>query len=216
VLHVNPSTVPVTEIEQECIRIALEMRLDSLQLQLKGPSIWQPENSWSLDGLSLQMDVPPGIRGKVKQVLILPVAIPLLAAALLLMFYLYLAETWERAKKRRRLLQELRAIKRSRGDLYEVPEEKTLWELWRWYGLDKGSSEAEQLRLLSLWVEMLYGRALRQQFDFKAMLFEIRNRNFEANTPYYNGDRTAPFFFFNDNASSLAIALSGKLPPYGG
>jgi hypothetical protein len=208
--------IPVSEVEQECIRIARDMRLESLQSQLKASSIWQPENSWSLDGLRSQTDLPPVAWGKVKQFMFLPVAIPLLAAAFLLIFYLYLTDTWERAKKRRKLVQELRAIKRSRGDLYEVPEEKTIWELWRWYGLDKGSSEAEQLRLLSLWVEMLYGRAVRQQFDFKAMLFEIRNRNFEANTPYYNGDRSAPFFFFNDNASSLAIALSGKLPPYGG
>jgi len=208
--------IHVSEVEQECIRMALKMRLESLQSQLKASSIWQPENSWTLDGILSAIDLPPGSWGKVKQVMLLTIAIPLLAATFLLMFYLYLAETWERAKKRRKLLQELRAIKRSRGELYEVPETKTIWELWRWYGLDKGSSEAEQLRLLSLWVDMLYGRTVRQQFDFKAMLFEIRNRNFEANTPYYNGDRTAPFFFFNDNASSLAIALSGKLPPYAG
>lgn len=203
------------EAEQQCIRIAQEMRLDSIRAELKELSIWRAEFLWPRDEMKLDITWSPSVLGKVLQVTMIPFIYLVILAWMILTPFIYLIGVWELIKKRRKLTKMAHKLEGSLTGPFDVPEEKTLQALWRCYGLEqKTFTEREQIKLLCRWIEILYGKAAMQMYDLKQMIDEIRQRQFAANTPYYKGDPEAPHFFFGDPAFSLAMKVSGGLPPY--
>jgi hypothetical protein len=121
----------------------------------------------------------------------------------------------ERFKERKKLKDSIKAIENKLlSSDFNTPGEKTLHQLWRYYGLDRDFSRGEQYRLLSDWIDLLYGPEIRRQFDFEQIGAEISKRQAKANGPYYRGETDAPHFHFVDMTWSIAIEISEILPPY--
>lgn len=203
------------EAEQQCIRMAQEIRLDSIRAELKELYIWSAEFLWPREEMKLDITWSPSVIGKVLQVVMIPFVYLVILAWMILTPFIYLIGVWELIKKRRKLTKMAHKLEGSLAGPFDVQEEKTLRALWSCYGLgQKNFTEREQIKLLSRWIEILYGEAAMQMYDLKQIFDEIRQRQFAANTAYNKGDPEAPHFFFGDPASSLVMKVSAGLPPY--
>lgn len=207
-----------TENEQKCIELSLETRLNALKSKLNECSMWQTGM------LNIHKEFPlnfseitwkPSLLGKLFQVSVFPVIILLKWLFILVSPIFYVISVGERYKERKKLMSKINDIEHllTSSD-FATPEEKTLGQLWRYYGLDRDFSKAEQYRLLSDWIDLLYGPEITQRFNFEQMSADISKRNAKANAPYYRGEPNAAHYHFVDNARSLAIEISEKLPPY--
>lgn len=207
-----------TENEQKCIELSLETRLNALKSKLNKYSMWQT------DMLNIHKEFPlnfseitwkPSLLGKLLQVSVFPVIILLKWLFILVSPIFYVISVGERYRERKKLKSKINDIENSlTSSDFATPEEKTLGQLWRYYGLDRDFSKGEQYRLLSDWIDLLYGPEIRKQFDFEQIGAEISKQQAKANEPYCRGEPDAPHFHFVDMTWSIAIEISKKLPPY--
>ena len=94
----------------------------------------------------------------------------------------------------------------------QVPDEKTLGELWGLHGLEERNySSGERLNLLDTWIGILYGEDVSKDLRLQSRVEESRQRQMKANMPYYEG-KDSPHYHFASPVDSLIRALSKELP----
>lgn len=203
------------ENEQKCIRLAQEVRITALKQKINEYSIWKTDTpnfieEFKFDGVTWR----PDLKGKILQVTVMPLVFIMKWVLFLLtpLFVVFMAG--ERLIEKRKLKRQLRDAKGSLDLSYQGPEEKTLDQLWRFYGLDRTFGDKTNFQLLSNWIELLYGTEIRKRFNFEQLKSDIYRRQAEANAGYYRREPNSAHFSFVDISWSLAIEISSKLPPY--
>jgi len=148
-------------------------------------------------------------RGKIKQILLLPLAVPLMA---LLVQLAYLVHLWGIREERRALKQQVRALSISVPS--DVPSTKTIEALWKHCGLEsRALSWDERLQLLARWIGILYGEACASNINVESRARTIAQRQVEANRSFYEG-KERPHFHFTPPIEALVGVLSNELPHY--
>jgi hypothetical protein len=145
---------------------------------------------------------------RVLQALCLPAAVPLFLVLCLLTPIAYILHLKEVAKKKRMFRSKIKEFT-VEAISFDVPEVKTIGELWKLHGLGKdGYSHDEKLDLLCMWIDALYGTGYSEALDLRKRVQEIAHRHGEANlTPDLH-------IYFVPPVESLISKLSEELPPY--
>jgi len=148
-------------------------------------------------------------RGKLKQILLVPLAVLFMA---LLVPLAYLAHVWGIRKERRALKRQIRAG--SISVLSDVPSTKTIEALWKHCGLESRVLFWDEcLELLARWIGILYGEACASTINVESRALAIAQRQVEANRSSCEG-KGGPHFHFTPPIEALVGVLSNELPHY--
>ncbi|WP_299022868.1 hypothetical protein [uncultured Photobacterium sp.] len=113
-----------------------------------------------------------------------------------------------------RLKLEILSLRKEDHIIYS-PEVKTIENLWRCNGLlESKYSNDEKLSLLNEWIKVLYGYEVANQIDIEGRYNKIISSHVKLNTPYYQGVKGAPHFYFGSPFDSLISSLSKELSSY--
>lgn len=196
------------ETEQLAIEYSITYNCQLLEQEIRDVKLWS--------GLDLPKSNEkflvwfPTVAGKLFQALVIPF---MLILAVVTLTILYGHEVYEQWQIKRKLKKDLRYLK-SLSAPYQSPDQKNIEELWHQCGLDKRYGREQQLHMIERWVELLYGSDVLKRINPKARLAEIRSEHALANKAHYQGDKDAPYFFFMDDAESLARKIAKMLPAY--
>lgn len=153
--------------------------------------------------------------GKLKQVLLLPVAVVLVGLLGLAVPFLYLGHLWSVTSEKRELRR--RASRRGSRAKIAAPEIKTIAALWAVYGLQGVEyEEHDQIEVLLQWLRILYGKDFAESIDLDERLESIKYRHRQANRPYVEGVPGAAHYRFVPAIEVLVNELSQELPYYQG
>ncbi len=199
--------------EQACIAKARELRLkvanDSLTalvdqgLPFEGPAA----------GVTLRIQWSNNFSGRLKQIALYPIALPLLLVLLLATPFSYVGHLRQVSKKKAELRQRI-ALLRDEPRSADAPEQRRLEFLWVLHGIKEDECTFdERLQLLSDWIATLYGPGVAESLNMRERTEDIARRYSEANRPYYEG-RRGPHFNFKPPLDALIEQLSTELPPY--
>jgi hypothetical protein len=144
------------------------------------------------------------------QILLIPF---MLILVIVILSFVNSHSVFEQWQIKHKLKKELQALKK-RSAPYQSPTEKNIVELWRIYGLDSRFGREQQLHLIERWVELLYGHKVLKRLKPKVLLAKIRREHALANKAYSKGNKTAPYFFFNQDDISLTRKIAKILPAY--
>jgi len=127
----------------------------------------------------------------------------------------FLQDQWDLRQEKRSLAKKIAKIDINPAN-FDVPATKTLYGLWQLHGLNANSHPDESRKLLSEWIEILYGKKVLESLDFDQRLEDILATHARMNRPYYEGDSEAPYFVFMPPVRCLIKELSKELGEYGG
>lgn len=196
------------EAEQLAIKYAINYNCQLLEQEIRDVKLWS--------GLDLPksnekfIEWSPIVAGRLFQALAIPFMLILAIVVITILNGHGVYEQWQIKLK---LKKELRYLK-SLSAPYQSPDEKNIEELWHHCGLDKHYGREQQLHIIEKWVELLYGSNVLKRINPKARLAEIRREHALANKAYCKGDMSAPYFFFMEDADSLARNIAKELPAY--
>jgi hypothetical protein len=200
----------INEAVQQCIEYAVSYKIQLLDQEIRDIRLW-PGIQWPSFKKGW-IEWKPTLAGKLSQIVIIPIAIPLIIVLPLLECLTDIIDKWQRKRKLKKEQHNLKALSMP----FDEVTPKNIKSLWRVDGIEERFGTDKQIHLIEKWVELLYGEDILKQFDLKARSEKIRRNQFKANTPYYKGEEDAPHFFFMSVAESLVNELAGELPPYEG
>jgi len=94
------------------------------------------------------------------------------------------------------------------------PKTKTVLALWHRHGIDQDEhSEYRKIRLLNLWIDILYSESASARLDIENRCSKMRQRNLKMNMPSF-ADASAPHFHFINPFDCVLEEVSGELPAY--
>lgn len=200
----------------QCIRLGRAIKLRTAEEELAALSV--KGSSWKtwqspLFGVTI-LDWRESIGTNLKQVAVLPIAIPRLLLLALGAPFDYVGHLRELARRKAGLKDEIRRLIANPLPP-EDPPARTLRALWSRHGRKNDSSEVA-LNLLCQWVDILYGSGRSAELRIRERELEICRQTTEANLPYYEGKKGAAHFYFGDPMDTLVDELSERLPPLPG
>ncbi len=195
-----------------CIKAARAMEVRNAEEELTRLSV--NGSSWSswqspMSRVTL-IDRHANTRRILMQVALLPItSIPILILALLAPFD-YVAHLRKLARRRARLMDEIRRLRTSPLPLDE-PSVRTLRDLWFHCGIK--TARVSELDLLCHWVDILYGSGRSAELTIRERVDEMYRQQGEANRAYFDGVEDIHFHFVPP-VEFLIRELSEELPPF--
>lgn len=157
------------------------------------------------------LERPLGSAGWLRQILLLPFALLVVALMLLITPISYLAHLRHRRGARRALETQLRALDVWRVELPPTMP-KTLRDLWFAWQVEHCDLVADdELQLIGDWVEILYGTSTKQALQILERVDTIRNRCAAA---YNAAAAKGVLISFIPVGRALVDEISDALPPY--
>lgn len=131
---------------------------------------------------------------KIKYGALLPVTFFLVISLILMTPFAYAEKYWEHYKEKQKIKKEIKE-QETKSLSVKFPEEKVLVLLWQLHGLNRYDYKFDvRLNLLSIWIEILYGRETLNTCDLPSRRKEISSRYVKLNQPYYAGTKGAAHF----------------------
>jgi hypothetical protein len=202
------------DIEEKCIAKTREYELRLAREDLEIQIDLFERFEFPLEGV-FHITWEASLAGKVKQVLILPIAFILILFLVLLTPLMYIDYTLKKKRRKAHLTKTMQPTQDNKLDV-EFPGKKTIYALWAANRPSSGKLKAfHRLDLLYEWVDILYGEGTARRLKLRRRGTKIVQRQVEANAAYYE-EENAPHFFFKQPAEILAEQLSQELPFYDG
>ena len=179
----------INEAVQQCIEYAVRYKIQLLDQEIRDIRLW-PGIQWPSFKKGW-IEWKPTLAGKLSQIVIMSIAIPLIIVLPLLECLTDIIDKWQRKRKLKKEQHNLKALSMP----FDEVTPKNIKSLWRVDGIEERFGTDKQIHLIEKWIELLYGEDILKQFDLKTRSEKIRRNQFAANTLYYKGEEDAPHFF---------------------
>jgi|GEM_PF-2807638 len=151
----------MTNSVNQCIKIAQTAKLNRLKIQKQSVSFKTSE---------LRLRWEPCLKGKIFQVILMPIAYPSLILFIIFDYYYTAAK----------LRWKIRALQRTPN---LSVKNISFYKLWKLYGLDKTYPDLERLNVLEQWISILYPEQHKDFVIKKNELIAKTSENTETAQP---------------------------------
>jgi hypothetical protein len=205
----NKPNMSVQQKEQLCVFLARAHSRHIILLNLA--SLDAESKRFNFSGLTqIRLNWRPNFKGKLLQILCLPLYLLFLIGYLIWVPVRYLKQRDELQKKYRELTNKLIELETDKNIQY--PTEKTLNQLWSLHGFKHIGDE--ELPLLDEWLDILFGLGTAARIDFMARQLKVAKGHNFVNEAYYRGEAGAAHFSFPSSSRTAIGIVSNELSYY--
>lgn len=99
----------------------------------------------------------------------------------------------------------------------DIPQDNTLWSLWKLYGLEKSFSSEARIDLVRNWIDILYGKEVADKLNIEGRVKETMARNAGVSESFHesNNELHHNCILFMNPVDSVVRDLSKELQSYG-